>query len=175
MSALIYLVQTLFGLYQAVLLLRLLMQMTRADFRNPLARGIVQITDPVILPLRKLLPPAGKVDTASIVAILVVSLLKLAVIQLLLIGVMPGLGWFVRAMFIDVLRMVLQTYFFSVLLYGLLSFVAQGNYNPIQALLASICEPVLSPIRQRIPPLGGLDLTPLWVLIAIQALLLLIR
>ena len=84
MSALIYLVQTLFGLYQAVLLLRLLLQMTRADFRNPMARGIVQITDPVIRPLRRLLPAAGKVDTASIVAILAVTLLKLAVIQLLL-------------------------------------------------------------------------------------------
>jgi YggT family protein len=175
MSALIYLVQTLFGLYQAALLLRLLMQMTRADFRNPFARAIVQITDPVIRPLRKALPAAGKVDTASLVAILLVTVLKLAVIQLLILGAMPGINWFVRATVIDVLRMVLQTYFFCILLYGLLSFVAQGNYNPIQSVLESVCEPLLSPIRRRIPPLGGLDLTPLWVLIAIQALLLLIR
>jgi len=100
---------------------------------------------------------------------------KLAVIQLLLIGVVPGLNWIVRSIFIDVLRLVLQTYFFCILLYGLMSFISQGNYTPAQALLGSICEPLLAPIRQRIPPLGGLDLTPLWVLIAIQALLLLVR
>ena len=141
MSALIYLVQTLFGLYQAVLLLRLLMQMTRADFRNPIARGIVQITDPVILPLRKLLPAAGKVDTASIVAILAGHGAEARGDPAADHRRRARLGWFVRAMFIDVMRMVLQTYFFCILLYGLLSFVAQGNYNPIQALLASSASP----------------------------------
>ncbi len=175
MQALIFLVQTLFGLYQAVLLLRLLMQMTRADFRNPVARAIVQLTDPVIRPLRRVLPAAGKVDSASIAAILIVTVVKLAVIQLLFLGGLPGLNWLVRALFVDVLRLVLQTYFFCVLVYALLSFVAQGHYSPVQSMLASICEPLLAPIRRRIPPVGGLDLTPLWVLIAIQALLLLVR
>ncbi len=75
-QALHYIVNTLVTLYQIVLLLRLLMQLTRADFRNPLARGIVQLTDPLILPLRRVLPPVRRVDSASVVAILLVSVAK---------------------------------------------------------------------------------------------------
>lgn len=175
MAALDFLIRTLFGLYQGVLLVRLLMQLTRADFRNPVGRAIVQVTDPLIRPLRRLLPAAGKVDTASIVAILLVGIAKLLLIQAVLFGAFAGLDLLLRALLIDVLRLVLRTYFFCILLYALLSFVAQGGYSPVQYVLASICEPLLSPIRRRIPPIGGLDLTPLWVLIAIQALLLIVR
>lgn len=175
MAAIEFLLRTLLGLYQGVLLIRLLMQLTRADFRNPIARAIVQVTDPLVRPLRRLLPAAGKVDSASIVAILLVGIVKLVLIQLLLFGALAGLDILLRVLVIDALRLVLRTYFFCILLYALLSFVAQGGYSPAQHVLASICEPVLSPIRRRIPPIGGLDLTPLWVLIAIQALLLVVR
>lgn len=175
MAALDFLIRTLFGLYQGGLLVRLLMQLTRADFRNPIGRAIVQVTDPLIRPLRRLLPAAGKADTASIAAIVLVGIAKLLLIQLLLFGMVAGPEFWVRALVIDVLRLVLRTYFFCLLLYALLSFVAQGGYSPVQSLLASLCEPILSPIRRRLPPIGGLDLTPLWVLIAIQALLLLVR
>lgn len=175
MAALDFLIRTLFGLYQGVLLVRLLMQLTRADFRNPVGRAIVQVTDPLVRPLRRLLPAAGKVDTASIAAIVLVGIAKLLLIQLLLFGMVAGFDFWVRALVIDVLRLVLRTYFFCLLLYALLSFVAQGGYSPVQSLLASLCEPILTPIRRRLPPIGGLDLTPLWVLIAIQALLLLVR
>ena len=175
MQALVYLVQTLFGLYQAVLLVRLLLQLTRADFRNPISRAIVQLTDPVIMPLRKILPPAGKIDTASVTAIVLVTVAKLLVIQLLFGTGLPGIDWVLRTLVIDLLRLVLQTYLLCIILYAILSFVAPGNYSPAQSLLASICEPALRPVRRLIPPLGGLDLSALWLCIAIQALLLLIR
>jgi YggT family protein len=171
MDALRYIVETLFGLYLLVLLLRLLMQITRADFRNPVARAVVQLTDPLILPLRRVLPAMGKIDTASVVAIILVSVLKLVLIQLLFAVGFPNPFWLARFVLLDLIRLVLQTYLFAIFVYAILSFVAPGNYSPAQSLLASICEPVLRPVRQRIPAVAGLDLSPLWVCIAIGALM----
>ena len=175
MPALHFIVTSLIGLYQVVLLLRLIMQLTRADFRTPVARAIVQLTDPVILPLRKLLPPVRRVDSASVVAILAVTVVKIAVGHLLLGFWLPNPELLLRMLLLETLRLVLTTYLFAIILNAILSFVAPENYSPAQSLLASICEPVLRPIRRHIPSVAGLDLSPLWACIAIQALLILIR
>jgi YggT family protein len=175
MHALVYVVQTLFGLYQAVLLLRLLMQLGRADFRNPLARAIVQVTDPVIRPLRRVLPSMGRVDTASVVAILLAIAVEIAVVRLMLGVGMPGSGLLLRDLGTYLVELVLKTYLFCIIVYAVLSFAVPDQRTPAQSLLASVCEPVLAPVRKRIPPIAGIDLTPLWVCIAIQALLILLR
>jgi len=175
MQAIYFIVDTLIGLYQVLLLLRLLMQLTRADFRNPIGRGIVQLTDPLILPLRKIFPPVGKIDSASVLAIIVVSALKALLLRLLMGFSLPGPLVMVNAVAIDLLRLVLRTYLISIILNAILSFVAPGNYSPAQSVLASICNPVLNPIRRMIPPIAGLDLSPLWACIAIQALLIIVR
>jgi YggT family protein len=163
--------QTLLSLYQGVLLLRLIMQMTRADFRNPLARAVVQLTDPVILPLRRALPPMGKTDTATVVAILLMSAVKVGFTLLLFRVGVPGVVLLAHALFVDVARVVLNTYLFAIILNAILSFVTPGNYSPAQSLLASICAPVLAPVRKLIPSPSTIDLSPLWVCIAIGILL----
>jgi YggT family protein len=170
--ALHFLINTLFTLYSAVLLLRLLMQLTRADFRNPIARGIVQLTSPVILPLRKVLPPVGKLDTATVAALVLCTVIKLWILALLFGVLVPAPLPLLRATALELLRLVLKTYLFSIVVNAILSFVAQGNYSPAQSVLSSICEPVLKPFRRLIPPVGGLDLSPLVPIIAIQALLI---
>jgi YggT family protein len=175
MQAIYFIVDTLIGLYQVLLLLRLLMQLTRADFRNPIGRGIVQLTDPLILPLRRILPPVGKVDSASVLAIIIVSALKAWLLRLLMGFGLPGPMVMLNAVAIDLLRLVLRTYLISIILNAILSFVAPGNYSPAQSILASICNPVLNPIRRVIPAIAGLDLSPLWACIAIQALLIVVR
>lgn len=175
MDALIFLVDTLFSLYLAVLLLRLLLQWTRADFRNPMARGILQVTSPLIVPLRRILPSAGPVDSASVVAILVLLAIKLLLLASLGAIHAPSLPALAQLFAIHLLRLVLNTYLFSLLLYAASSFVAPGSYSPARQLLANVCEPVLRPIRRHIPSINGLDLSPLWAMIAIQALLLLLR
>lgn len=175
MQALVYIVQTLFGLYQAVLLLRLLLQLGRADFRNPVAKAIVQLTDPVIRPLRRALPAMGRVDTASVVAILLAIAVEIAVVRLLLGLAMPGSGMLLRSLATYLVELVLKTYLVCIIVYAVLSFVSQGRHSPVQSLLASVCEPVLEPVRRRVPAIAGIDLSPLWVCIAIQALLILIR
>lgn len=172
--ALYYIIDTLVGLYQVVLLLRLLMQLTRADFRNTVARAIVQLTDPLILPLRRVLPPIRRVDSASVAAILVVAIAKVWLLQLLFSHGMPGLATLAWHVPRDIVDLVLRTYLYSMILHAILSFVAQGNYSPLQSILASICNPVLNPIRKFIPSIAGLDLSPLWACIAIQALRIII-
>lgn len=174
MAAIRFLVDILLTLYSAVLLLRLLLQWVRADFRNPIARAIVQLTNPVILPLRRVLPPVGKIDTASVVALVLCTALKLWLLMLLVGVTLPAGGLMLRATALELVTLVLNTYLISIVLNALLSFVAPGNYSPAQLLLASICDPLLNPIRRVVPAIAGLDLSPLWACIAIQAVLLLL-
>ncbi|HEX4024254.1 MAG TPA: YggT family protein [Steroidobacteraceae bacterium] len=175
MAALIFVVQTLLLLALVAFLLRLLLQWSHADFRNPLARSIVQLTNPVIVPLRRLLPAIGRLDTASCVATIVAALLRVSVNGLLYgVGPPPALLW-LRLTAVQILTTTLWTYFFAIILYALLSLVAPATYSPAQGLLISLCEPVLRPFRRLIPPFGGLDFSPLWAGIAIQALLILLR
>lgn len=175
MSALIFIVQTLMSLAFIVVLLRLLLQWTRADFRNPIAQGIVKITNPLIVPLRRILPPIGKVDTASVVAVLLIAVVEVAVVFALRGLVLPAADIWLRAVVLEILSTTLWTYFYAIFLYALLSLIAPGGYSPLQSLLTSLCEPVLRPFRRLIPSISGIDLSPLWACIAIQALLILLR
>jgi YggT family protein len=175
MAALIYLVDTLLSLALLVALLRLLLQWVRADFRNPLARAILQLTNPLVLPLRRILPPIGALDSATVLVLLLIAAIQASAGYLLSgLGPPPLLLWGELTV-LEVVRGVLHTYFFVILLYALLSLIAPGTYSPAQALLTSLAEPVLRPVRRLIPPLGGIDFSPLWVLIIIQALLILVR
>ncbi len=175
MSALIYIVDTLLSLALLVVMARLLLQLARADFRNPLCQAIVQLTNPLIVPLRRVLPPIGKVDTASVVAVILVAALKLAILAALRGAGLPDwLSW-LDAIALEIAHTLLWTYFYAILLYWLLSFIAPGGYSPMQSVLTSLCEPVLRPFRRIIPPIAGLDFSPLWAGIAIQAILILLH
>jgi YggT family protein len=174
MSALIFIVNTLLSLALTAMLVRLLMQLARADFRNPIAQFIVQVTNPVIVPLRRILPPVGKVDTASVVAVVLVAVLKVGIIWGMQgLGVPPAHFW-LRAVALEIVRTTLWTYFYAIFIYALLSMIVPGGYSPLQSTLAAICEPVLRPFRRVIPPISNIDLSPLWAGIAIQAVLILL-
>jgi len=175
MSAIYFVIHTLLQLALFVMLARLLMQWSRADFRNSIAEAVVRLTNPLVLPLRRILPPIRKIDTATVVAVILVAVVEVGVSQALrgyYLETDPVL-W-VRAVALEITNVLLYAYFYMILLYALLSMIAPGGYSPMQSLLGSICEPVLRPFRRLIPPLGGLDLSPLWAGIAIQALLLLL-
>jgi YggT family protein len=175
MAALVFLVETLLSLALWAFLLRLLLQWVRADFRNPLARALVQITSPVLVPLRRVLPAIGRFDTASGLVVLVLALAHAASAPLLYTRVLPAPpDWALLALF-TILRTTLWTFFAAIFLYALLSLIAPGTYSPAQSLLSALAEPVLRPFRRLIPPLGGLDLSPLWAIILIQALLILLN
>jgi YggT family protein len=174
MTALIYLVETLLGLSVLVLLLRLLLQWARADFRNPIGKALLQLTNPLIVPLRRLLPAVGRVDTASVVAIVVLVMLRAAAPFLLSEFELPPLAGWLRVAAGQLVSTVLWTYFWAIFIFALGTMIAPGGYSPLMALLHSLCEPILQRFRAIIPPLGGLDFSPLWAGILIQTLLRLV-
>lgn len=172
-DALIFLFRTLADLFLIVLLLRLFLQLFRADFRNPVSQAVVRITSPFIVPLRRILPPMGKIDSATIVVILLFELVFIAVLINLLGGSPRGF----ELLYYAILRTVMVTlrfFFFAIIVYVILSWIAPGTYNPVTSLLSQLVNPVLDPARRVIPTFGGLDLSPLLVAIMLQAAAILV-
>ncbi|MGO9514654.1 MAG: YggT family protein [Steroidobacteraceae bacterium] len=175
MDAIKFIIDTLLWLLLLAFLLRLLFQWVRADFRDPMADAIVRVTNWLILPLRRLLPPLGKIDTATVVAVLAVAAARTGA-QFAL----SGLGFgdplvLLRITIVGLVDLILRIYLFALLLYWLTSFVSPGGYAPGVRLLAQLCEPILRPVRRVIPAIGQIDFSILWVSIAIGALLILLR
>src|ERR1700747_2538718 len=175
MSAIIFIIETLLSLALFVVLARLLLQWTRADFRNPLCQAVVRITNPLILPLRRVLPPIGKLDTASGVPVRRVATVDVACIFALHgIGIPGPITW-IHVVLTEIARTLLWTYLYAIFLYAILGLIAAGGYSPLQSVLTTLCEPVLRPVRRLIPTVAGLDLSPLWAIIVIYAILIVIR
>ena len=169
-DALIFILRTLLDLYIITFVLRLILQWVRADFRNPLAQFIVRITSPLVRPLRRLIPAAGGLDTATLVVVLLLELLMTVVlINLACLGE-ASISQILLLTLLRLVYLILRIYLFIILVYVILSWIGPGTYNPAVNLLAAIAEPVLKPLRRLIPSIGGFDLSPLFALIGIQAL-----
>ncbi len=174
MAAILFILNALLTLIVIAFLLRVIMPLVRADFRNPLGQAVLHFTDPLVRPLRRILQPAGKLDTASVVALLVVQFAGTAALRLVAGGGF-AFGPVLTASLWGLASTVLQFYSIAVLVHALLSWVAPGTYSPATQLLDRLCEPLLGPVRRAIPPVGGLDFSPLIVLIGLQALQILLR
>ena len=175
MEAIRFIVDMLLWLLLLAFVLRFLFQLVRADFRDPMADAIVRITNWLIRPLRRLLPPIGKLDTATIVSILLIAALRTeALFALQGVWLVDPLG-FALITLKELVGMVLKIYLFAMLLYWIATFVSPGGYAPGIRLLAQLCEPILRRVRRVIPPIGQIDFSFLWVSIAIGALLILLR
>jgi YggT family protein len=175
MEAIRFIVDTLLWLLTLAFVLRLLLQLVRADFRDPLADAIVRVTNWLIMPLRRLLPPIRKIDTATVVAVLAIAAAHTAAMLAL-----TGAGFadplvFLRITVLGLVGLILRIYLFALLLYWLMSYISPGSYAPGVRLLTQLCEPILRPVRRVIPPIGQIDFSVLWVSIAISALLILLR
>lgn len=170
-AAVFFVVQTLFELYILCYLLRLVLQITRADFHNPLSQFIVRVTSPIVTPLRRFIPPLRGLDTATLLVFLALE----AVATWLLAwnaGITLSAVPMILLVLLRSIYTVVRMYVFAILIYAILSFVNPGTYNPLSSVLASISEPLLRPFRRIIPTIGGLDLSPLFVIISLQALLI---
>jgi YggT family protein len=168
-EALIYIVQTLGSLYLLIVLLRFILQLVRADFYNPLSQFTVKATQPLLKPLRRIIPGFGGLDLASLILAILVQLV-LMVVVVLIAGANPiaiGLQLLVWAI-IAVTSLFLKIFFFAMIISVILSWVAPGSYNPGAQLVNQICEPLLAPFRKLIPNLGGLDISPIFAFIALN-------
>ena len=162
-----FLINTLFGLYILVVMLRFLLAVVRADFYNPVSQFLVKVTNPPLLPLRRIFPSVGKLDTSSLVLMLALQMLSFTLIALLRGGAF-SVGSLVLLSMTELFSLFLNVVLFSVLIQVIISWVNPGAYNPAVSLLYSLTEPVLRPCRRLIPPISGMDLSPLVALIAIQ-------
>jgi YggT family protein len=174
MDALSFIVDSVLSLAVFAFLLRFLLPLMRADFRNPLAQAVLSLTNWLVLPLRRILPPMGRVDTASLVALIVVQIVTTLVMFRLLTGALIPFVPLVVAGLTSLAVSTIRLFQVLVFVYALLSFIAPGSYSPVVGLLSSLCEPLLRPLRGVLPVIGGLDFSPLIALIGLQALLILI-
>ena len=173
-DALYFVLNTLLTLVVVVFLLRLLMPVVRADFRNPIGEAVLKLTNPLVLPLRRALPSRRRFDTASLLALLIVHSVK-TIALLLVRGAPLRPETVIVAGLYGLLITVIQFYFYAVLIYALMSWFAGAGRSPVGDVLERLCEPLLAPFRRLIPPFGGLDLSALFLLIALQAVLILLR
>jgi YggT family protein len=173
MAAILFVLDALLTLVVVAFLLRAVMPLARADFRNPLGQAVLRFTDPLVRPLRRVLGPVGRVDVASFVALLLVQFAGAALLRLVAGGGFDLAGTLLAGL-TELVRTVLRFYSVAILAYAVLSWIAPGAYSPATRLLAALCEPLLTPVRRILPPVAGLDLAPLFVLIGLQALQILL-
>ena len=174
-QALIFVIDVFAGLYLLLLLLRFLIPWLRIDFRDPLAQGILKLTSPVVIPVRRFLPAIGRVDTATIVVAFVIQYLVVMII-FLLVGapVVSALAIAVESVF-RLLGLIVNIFMFGILLSIILSWIAPNSHNPAVGIVRAIADPVLRPFRRVIPPMGGFDISPIFALVALGVVRILLN
>lgn len=172
-NAAVFLIQAVFGLYILAVLLRLLLQWARADFYNPVSQFLVKITNPALVPLRRIIPGVGGVDIASIVLLIILQAVELVLIALVL-GQSLHVGGLLVLALAKLLGLAVKVFFFSILIQVILSWVRPNDYHPLSELLYSLNEPLLGPARRILPPMSGFDLSPILVMVGLQLVLMLV-
>ena len=168
MNALNFLVDTLFDLYIMVILLRVWLQLARADFYNPFSQFVVKATQPVVGPLRRFIPAIGSLDTATVLFALVIAAIKVILIATIANQGIDPLIISLSAVVI-VIKAAFKMLFWVLIIRAILSWVSQGQ-NPIEAVMIQLTEPLLKPIRNILPSMGGLDLSMVVVILGLQFL-----
>lgn len=172
--AIYFIVKTLTQLFLLLLMLRLWLPLLRADFRNPVSQGILRFTSPLVIPVRRLLPSIGRLDTATVVIAFVIQFLTVV----LLLGIANRSAGPLEIAIVSIIELAtlsLNLFFFIVLIRVILSWVAPTNYNPMTVLLVTVSDPILRPFRRMIPPIGGLDVSPIFALVLLQAAVIFLR
>jgi len=165
---LIFIIKTLTDLYLLTFLLRFILQWIRADFYNPFAQTIVKITNPLIIPVRRVVPTSRSVDVPTLVVLILLE----AIVTWVLVyigGASIGLNTLPLLVLYRLISLTLWFYSVSIFIYVILSWVGQRGYNPVGIVLGELNEPLLRPVRRMLPPIAGIDLSPLLILILLQA------
>lgn len=166
-----YLISTIIDLYIIIVLLRFLLQIVRADFYNPLSQFIVSATDPVLKPLRKVIPGLLGFDIASLSLAYILQVIENSLLFALK-------GMMVNPLFLlwhsigSLITLLLYLYLFAILIQVVVSWLNPGNYNPATAIIHSISQPIIRPVRQFIPLYGGIDLSPVIVILLLNILIM---
>jgi len=167
-SAIVFVVNAITSLYLLVLLLRFWLPWLQADFRNPLAQGILRLTSPVVIPVRRIVPSFGRLDTATILVAFVIQYLTVLLL-LLIIGQAAGFVTIAITTIVKLVVLSINLFVYAIFIRVILSWISQGAYNPATAIITTLTEPVLRPFRRLLPPMGGFDLSPILAIILLLA------
>ncbi|MGB2680000.1 MAG: YggT family protein [Candidatus Competibacter sp.] len=174
MTATIFLIQTLFGFYILAVMLRFLLQCVRADFYNPLVQFLVRITNPLLLPLRRIVPGYKGLDVASLVLAFVLQFLEVLLVTLL-VGRDAGIGGLLLIAVGELFKLLINIYLWGLIIQAILSWVNPDPYHPAARLLAQLTAPLLQPARRLLPPIAGVDLSPMLAIVALIFISLLLQ
>ncbi|MGH1471925.1 MAG: YggT family protein [Cellvibrionaceae bacterium] len=168
-------VGTLGSLYLTVIVLRFLFQLAKADFYNPISQIIVKATNPVLIPIRRVIPGFYGIDISSIVFAILFHWLVIQILAFILgasiINPITAITWAV----VGLISLIVNIYFYGMIIMIIASWIAPGSYNPILLLIRQIVAPITAPFRKIIPPMGGLDITPIFVFLALQVCRIMIQ
>ncbi|MHC8369046.1 YggT family protein [Pseudomonas sp. ZT5P21] len=167
-TAAVYVLQTLGSLYLLIVLLRFVLQLVRANFYNPLCQFAVKATQPLLKPLRRIIPSMFGLDMSSLVLAILVQLALMALTLLLTYGTTGNPLQLLIWSLIGVTALFLKIFFFALIISVILSWVAPGSHNPGAELVNQICEPALAPFRKIVPNLGGLDISPILAFLVLK-------
>ncbi|PSJ42614.1 hypothetical protein C7H85_16655 [Zobellella endophytica] len=168
MNTAYYLINTVFDLYLMVVLLRIWLQLARADFYNPFSQFVVKATNPLLTPMRRFIPGFFGIDFAALVLALLVAMIKLLLFKAMNLLYADWIT-IVLVSLVTVVKKAGVMLFWILIIRALLSWVSQGR-SQIEYVMHQLTEPLLTPLRRVIPPMGGLDLSILVAFIALQAL-----
>lgn len=169
-----FLINTLFSLYLIAVALRFLLQYVRADFYNPISQLVIAVTNPPLRPLRRLIPGYRGIDWPCLVLLLLLKMIELGLLGLVYSGkILAPTGLLVLSI-AELLNLVTYIFIVAVLIQVVLSWVNPDAYNPVTVILHRLTDPLLRPARQLLPPVGGLDFSPVIVLIALQLFVILV-
>ena len=167
-SAIVFIVNAVTSLYLLVLLLRFWMPLLQADFRNPLAQGILRLTSPLVVPVRRIVPPLGRLDTATVLVAFVIQTVTVFLL-LIIVGQTAGFVPIAATAVVKLAALSINLFVYAIFIRVILSWVAQGGYNPATAIITTLTEPVLRPFRRLLPAMGGFDLSPILAIILLLA------
>jgi len=167
-SAIVFVVNALTSLYLLVLLLRFWMPWLRADFRNPLAQGILRFTSPIVVPVRRIVPSFGRLDTATVIVAFVIQYLTVLLL-LLILGQAASIADIAVTAVVKLVVLSINLFVYAIFVRIILSWISPGGYNPATAIITTLTEPVLRPFRRLIPSMGGFDISPIFAIILLLA------
>jgi YggT family protein len=168
-----FLISTLFSLYILAVMLRFILGAVRADFYNPVSQFLVRITNPLLIPMRRIIPSFRQYDTSALLLMLLLQMVSLFIVVMLR-GVNASFIALLLYAIGELVVLAFNVFIFAIVIQVIISWISPGTYNPANALLYSITRPVMSPIQQLIPPVSGIDLSPLVALIGLQILKMLV-
>ena len=169
-----FLIRTVFDMYILAVALRFLLQLVRAEFYNPISQFLVKITNPPLRPLQRIIPNYRDTDLSAATLMICLKITEIVLLALIIGGHIPAFSSLIVLSLAQILNLIFYIFIIAIFIQVILSWINPGAYNPATVILYRLTEPLLRPARQLLPPINGLDLSPIIVFVFLQLLIILV-